>query len=301
MAAKLAIGKRLGEMAKAGCRWACQPIVPLLPDSLANRLPFLGRVCVHGPHGLRLRLHSYGPRGKDRIALKLARRGLAGYEEETTRVFLELARHAQTIIDIGANTGLFALLAAKSQPRCRVIAFEPVPFIFDMLARNVRLNELNNVQTIPLAVGDFVGETAFYVTNTHVGVPTDSSACRGFRNDVNELRLSATTLDAYLAHHPVDRLDLIKIDAEATELQVIRGAQEMLANHRPLVICEVLADVDQSELQAIFQSLNYRFYHIGPNGLEARDALHGSLAVDQRNHLLVPAEKVGNLSLAASR
>ena len=49
-------------------------ILPILPDALANRLPFLGRVCVHGPDNLRLRFHTYGSHGKDRIAIKLARR-----------------------------------------------------------------------------------------------------------------------------------------------------------------------------------------------------------------------------------
>ena len=132
----ISLSKRLGESIKAGCRFLCRPLLPILPDAVANRFPFLGRVCVQGPDNLRLRFHTYGPYGKDRIAVKLARRGLWGYEGETIRVFLALVQESQTIIDIGANTGLFALLAAGAKPSCRVWAFEPVPFIFDMLQAN---------------------------------------------------------------------------------------------------------------------------------------------------------------------
>src|SRR6266446_43756 len=129
-APKLSVAKKMGEAVKAGCRRLCGPILPILPDALANHLPFLGRVCVQGPDNIQLRFHTYGPYGKDRIAIKLARRGFWGYEGETIRVFLPLVQSAQTVIDIGANTGLFALLAAKANPYAKVWAFEPVPFIF---------------------------------------------------------------------------------------------------------------------------------------------------------------------------
>ena len=194
----ISLRKKMAESIKAGCRFLARPVTPLLPDALANRLPFLGRVCVQGPGDLRVRFHTYGPYGKDRIAIKLARRGLEGYEGETIRMFLAIVQNAHTVIDIGANTGLFALLVAKARPACRVWAFEPVPFIFDMLKANVRLNGLSNLEAVPAAVADFVGETPFYITRTNVGIPTDSSTCRGFPiAQVEEFRLPTITLDAF--------------------------------------------------------------------------------------------------------
>src|SRR5882724_5516429 len=97
-ASKQSLGKKMGETAKAGCRWLCQPILPVLPEALTNRLPFLGQVCVRGPGNLQLRFHTYGPYGKDRIAIKLARRGFWGYEGETTRILLPLAERAHGVI-----------------------------------------------------------------------------------------------------------------------------------------------------------------------------------------------------------
>lgn len=295
-APKLSVGKKMGEAVKAGCRMLCRPILPILPDALANRLPFLGRVCIHGPENLQVRFHTYGPYGKDRIAIKLARRGIFGYEGETIRMFLPLVRHVETMIDIGANTGLFALLAAKANASCRVWAFEPVPFIFEMLQENIRLNRLTNLEAIQAAASDATGETTFFVTHTSVGIPTDSSSCAGFRSDVEEIRLPTITLDEFVKRQHVFRLDLLKIDAEAAEAKVIRGARETLQQHRPFVICEVLEKVDHAFVQQTFASLAYQFFHIGPDRLERRPCLQGSLAVDQRNYLFVPVEKVSVLT-----
>jgi FkbM family methyltransferase len=288
----ISVRKRMGESIKAGCRFLCRPILPMMPDSLANRLPFLGRICVHGPNNLRLRFHTYGPHGKDRIAIKLARRGLWGYEGETIRVFLDLVKEARTVIDIGANTGLFALLAAKAKPTCRVWAFEPVPFIFDMLLKNIGLNQLDNLEPVSSAVSDFVGESTFYITRTNVGIPTDSSSCQGFRDQVEEFRLPTTTLDEFVSRQKIGRLDLLKIDAEAAESKVIRGALKTIERDRPYVICEVLENVDHSFVQQSFQSLQYQFYHITPETLERHASLQGSLNVEQRNYLFVPTEKM---------
>ena len=295
------MGKRLGESIKASCRFACRPFLPLLPDALTNRLPFLGRVCVQGPNNLQLRLHTYGPHGKDRIALKLARRGFDGYEGETVRLFLALVGDTRTVVDIGANTGLFALVAAKANARCQVWAFEPVPFIFDMLRKNIRLNQLDNLQAIPAAVSDFVGESTFYITRTSVGIPTDSSSCQGFRDQVEEYRLPTTTLDAFSNSRQMSRVDLLKIDAEATEAKVIRGALQTIQKDRPFIICEVLENIDHGYLEQSLRSLNYGFYHITPERLHRHAHLQGSLNVEQRNYLFVPAGKEAALAERCAR
>jgi len=291
----ISFGKRLGESIKAGCRFLCQPLLPILPDAVVNRLPFLGQVRVDGPDNLKLRMHSYGPHGKDRIAIKLARRGLWGYEGETTRLFLALVKEARNVIDIGANTGLFALLAGLVNPSCRVWAFEPVSFIHEMLQNNIRLNEATNINAIAMAVSDFVGETTFYITRTNVGIPTDSSACQGFRDQVDEHRVPTTTLDRFAQDTACAPIDVVKIDAESAEGKVVRGSLITIQQHRPFLICEVLDQVDHTFLQETFPPLDYRFYHITNEGLLRRDRLQGSLHVAQRNHLFAPAEKASLL------
>lgn len=294
-------GKRIGESLKTAARFVCRPVLGVVPAGVANALPFLGQVCVKGPDNLRLRFHTYGPHGKDRIAIKLARRGFWSYEGETTRIFLALAKEVKTVIDVGANTGLFALLAAQANHQARVWAFEPVPFIYDMLRANIQLNELANLEAVQAAVADFVGASTFYITRTSTGIPTDSSSCAGFRSDVEAIRLPTLTLDEHMRRQGIARLDLLKIDAEAAEAKVLRGGLQTIQRDRPFLICEVLENVDHAYLQDTMQGLGYLFYHITPDHLARHARLQGSLNVEQRNYLFVPAEAIGKLAAVCAK
>src|SRR5262249_58762655 len=147
-----AIWRRLAGRLKALCRFGARPILPILPASVANALPGLGRVHVRIPGcPRRMSLNTYGGAGKDRIALKLGRQGVFGYEPECMQVFLRLLANTRFFVDVGANTGLYALVAAIQDPARRVVAFEPVPEIHDMLRANIALNRLANLTAGALA------------------------------------------------------------------------------------------------------------------------------------------------------
>jgi FkbM family methyltransferase len=288
---RLPLKKRLNESLKGVCRFVCRPILPILPAPLTNRLPFLGRIEVQGPGNLRLRMQTHARAGKDRIAVKLGRGGFWAYEGETLRVFLALLRHGRVVVDVGANTGLFSLVAAKANPAVQVWAFEPVPFIADMLRGNIHLNGLTNVHLEPTVVAETVGDAPFFVTQTSVGIPTDSSSVAGFRPQVDEHRLPTTTLDAFMIQRRPESLDLLKIDTEAGETKVIQGARATLRHQRPIILCEILAWNDHAELQHTLGALAYQFFHILPNGLFRRSSFAPIQGKDTRNYLLVPAEK----------
>lgn len=279
--------KQISDAIKMVCRFLCRPLLPILPDRFINCFPFLGRVIVTGPDQLRVQFHTHSPYGKDRIAIKLARRGLDAYEGETIKVFMQLIKNATTIIDIGANTGLFTLLAARANPACKVIAFEPVPFIYEMLQKNIHLNDLRNISAVPLAVAASAGETTLYITKTSVGIPTDSSLCQGFREHVTEHRVKTISIDEYVQQQMLNKIDIIKIDVEAAEEQVFAGALATLKRDRPTLICEVLPDLDHRKWEAMLASLDYTFYHITPDGLVPHTNLLGSLDGQMRNYLFL--------------
>src|SRR5882757_2666549 len=73
-------------------------------------------------------------------------RGLDGFEPATVALFAALARQARAIVDVGANVGVFSLLAARLQPEARILAFEPQPVVAMSLARNVALSGTRKVE-----------------------------------------------------------------------------------------------------------------------------------------------------------
>jgi hypothetical protein len=88
----------------------------------------------------------------------------------------------------------------------------------------------------------------------------------------------------------------LKIDAEASESKVIRGAIQTLRQHRPFIICEVLENVDHRFVQDTLEGLGYLFFHIQPACLMRHPHLLGCLGVDQRNYLFTPVEKETTLA-----
>jgi FkbM family methyltransferase len=184
--------------------------------------------------------------------------GFAGYESGTPHFFFDRCRNARVVLDIGANVGYYSILAALSNPDAEIIAFEPVPQLYDRLVRNVELNQLGSrIKAMKLAVSDRCDEIPLYVPNN--GVLCESSILAGFRPDSMQLRAEATTVDSFLQSHGVGSVDLIKIDVEGAEHLVFEGMWKTLERMQSDIICEVLPGRFRAETEDRLASLGYRF------------------------------------------
>ncbi len=96
----------------------------VLPPAIWKRLPVEGIFSVVLPDG---RSFLYSATANDGIARALYWRGLEHWESESIPVFYRLARSARLVLDVGANTGFYTLLACAANDDCRVLSFEPVP------------------------------------------------------------------------------------------------------------------------------------------------------------------------------
>jgi len=126
-----------------------------------------------------------------------------------------------TFIDIGANQGLYTLIAARN-PRCQdVIAFEPVADSYEYLQDNLRINRAGNkVRTVNAAVSDVTGNTEIAVKPGHSGAASlRSTKAAWFTRTETIKTVNAEQLQTTLAG---TTNCIIKIDVEGHELTVIR-------------------------------------------------------------------------------
>lgn len=253
-----------------------------------TRLPVVGTFTTTGFDGCSVRLQSGG---RDSIASRLFWTGLEGFEPESLGPFYQLARNSQGVLDIGANTGIYALVGAAGNPGARVIAFEPVPEIFEYLSRNAELNGFAKLQVERLALGDGDGEIEFYVPAA-ITLATGGSAAAGFREAGQTLRVRCTTLDDYLHHHGDPQIDLVKMDTESTEPAVLDGATGTIARCRPAIVCEVLRGRTEAALQARLEPQHYLFLHMTDKGLVQRRSIRGDGTYEFKNFMFVPAERL---------
>ncbi len=226
--------------------------------------------------------------GSDHVASMLYWRGLDGWEPMTVGLLLELTSPGATVIDVGANTGLFSLLAARRHPGVRVHAIEPAPRVFERLQFNVALNGLPNVACHQLACGEVCGRVTLYVPAGEES-PMMASLVPGWSpGRVVEEGVACTTLDAFVESAGEGRVDVIKIDAEGSEDAILRGAERTIRVHRPFIFCEVL---DRGELaEAITATLtrhDYCFIALGGDRPRRCASVEGGSDADENHNYLV--------------
>ena len=138
---------------------------------------------------------------------------------------LALVDRADIIFDVGANVGVWSLLAAKRNPAASIHAFEPAPVTAAQLRRHVELNRAS-IKVVESAVGaDETARPFFAVTQGNTG----ASSFYG-EEGVVPLQVTVSTLDAYVRRENLARVDLLKVDAEGAEMLVFEGARELLSS-----------------------------------------------------------------------
>jgi FkbM family methyltransferase len=139
--------------------------------------------------------------------------------------FVSRIRPGATVWDVGANVGLYALPSARAcGPAGRVFAFEPIPRNADCLRRHLALNTLQNVEVVEAAVGRQTGR---------LRMVEGSSPSECHVDPAGALEVCAVGLDQWRMARGAPVPALVKIDVEGAEVDVLEGAQETLAGHRP--------------------------------------------------------------------
>lgn len=159
-------------------------------------------------------------------------------ENKELRDFLDEIKEDSVVYDVGANTGLYTLFAAKACPDGEMIAFEPYPPNLGLLKQDVARNQLQNVRVIDMALSDSVGSIEF-------SQPDEDDVGYGSSSiETNEsegtIEVPTTTGDQLIADGEIPAPNVVKIDVEGSEPLVLEGLETALsASSCRTVYCEV--------------------------------------------------------------
>lgn len=146
------------------------------------------------------------------------------FGEYETELVKNLVKPGMTVVDVGANIGYFTVIFAKLVGDTgKVYAFEPDPYNYDLLSRNIKLNNLSNVVLIPKALSNKSGKIKLFLDGTNLG--NMSFAAQNISDDGGEIDVETITLDDYLGGQ---KADFIKIDVQGAEGLVLSGAERTL-------------------------------------------------------------------------
>jgi FkbM family methyltransferase len=186
------------------------------------------------------------------------------YQQDVLIALKTLIRAGDTVFDIGGHHGLMAVISALATgAKGSVFTFEPNPGARRYLEQHLALNGVQNVTVEDVAITDGDGLRAFYIQEGDVSwnstiVPELSDSGRFGKS----ITVHTTSVDSYVER--TQRVpQVIKIDAEGSELLVLRGAEQTLRRHRPVLIMEFnpasahAAGFTVGDCVAFLESLSY--------------------------------------------
>jgi FkbM family methyltransferase len=182
-----------------------------------------------------------------------------------------------TVFDVGANEGLYAKGVWAVNTDAQVFAFEPHPETYSRLL--VHSSGLKNMTAINAACGsvagqfvlyDYAGSTGTGHASLHAGVIEGIHKGQSGQHVVDVI-----DLDTFATDHGISLIHLLKIDAEGHELEVLKGAENLLRENRIRAIqfefneMNVVSRVFFKDFSDLLP--NYRFYRMLRDGLVALD------------------------------
>jgi FkbM family methyltransferase len=257
-----------------------------------------GPITVIGetPEGIRLRCHL-----PDLIQMYIYAFGR--WEPDLTMYIRDRLKPGDTFIDVGANIGYFALLAARAVGETgSVVAIEAAPRIADELRHHVELNDAHNVRILNKAASDRDGTITIYAGPEHnIGLTTTQSG----RGLPAEAEINAHPLHALIEHDETMKTRMVKIDVEGGEPAVLAGMStwldgapqdvEILIELSPLWWDDRSRSVD--DVLAPFFERGFNLYtipnnywpwrYLWPNDVQKPQRHRGSLSANVKRHDIV--------------
>jgi FkbM family methyltransferase len=191
-----------------------------------------------------------------------------GYENfEYTKLFKKICTQSDVFFDIGANIGYYSVLFSVINPIGKTYSFEPATGPFHYLQKNCKSNQIKSIICEKLAIYNTEGQTEFLEVKNNkykylkynLAGEGNLGTKEGQREYIKNI-VHTTTLENYVHKNSIDKIDLIKIDTEGTEHLILQKAKSILDNLKPIVICEILFQKNELELEQIFTESNYEMY-----------------------------------------
>jgi len=220
-----------------------------------------------------------------------------GQDAGDLRFLWSALRPGDTFLDVGAFHGVYSVIAGKRVTNGgQVIAFEPSPRDRRRLQMHLRWNGIRRARVEPFAVSATASETSFFQVVS--GDPTRNGLKPPATEDsVAKITVKAVSLDQYVAERNIQRVDVMKLDVEGGELEVLRGAADMFARFRPILICEVLDETTSvwgykaREIISMLGDAGYLWFECGANGTLIPHEIRDDYPT-VKNYVAVPREKL---------
>jgi FkbM family methyltransferase len=149
-------------------------------------------------------------------------------------IFMRIVKKGHIVVDVGAFIGGYTYLFSELVGnKGKVYAFEPVPYLFNILRFHCSLFNLKNVLTENKAVADHEGYLKLILSEGNV----QDNRLAYTENTNKNVLINTTSLDKYFEKQSV-LPDIVKIDVQGADYKVIKGMMNLIKKKNLIIFCE---------------------------------------------------------------
>lgn len=187
-------------------------------------------------------------------------------EKDSVRFLLDQDLAGSTVLDIGANRGIYTYwMSKKVGEKGRVISFEPQPELGDFLLDLKKSFKLGNVEIQNKGLSDKEGK--FDIFRVSAGSGGARLAQKGEalpeNSPLHKVEVEVTTLDTFFQDKDIKELAFIKCDVEGHELSVFKGGEKILRKYMPTILFECgHEEARDGEIFSFLTGMGYKGFFI---------------------------------------
>ncbi|MEM2030860.1 MAG: FkbM family methyltransferase [Archaeoglobaceae archaeon] len=163
------------------------------------------------------------------------------------------------VFDVGAHFGFFSYYALQKGAK-KIYAFEPNPYVFEILKEHANIWDKEKIEPFCLALSSFEGEAILMIPKGKelYGWATINET----RTETEKRKIKTTTIDKFVEENNIEKVDFIKIDTEGYEREIIKGAKKTIRKFKPkMAISAYHLPDDKEKIPELVLSIrdDYRF------------------------------------------
>ena len=205
---------------------------------------------------------------KNCIISDCIRRGYR-WEEHHHDLAYKYLNSESIVVEIGSHIGTLTIILSKIAKK--VYAFEPLKQSFDILNKNILLNNCENVISNQKGVGEKIGKTKIgFISEGNCGATIlKGGSVDKYWDNKTDIDVDLVTLDSL----KLDRLDYLKIDVEGYEENVIKGGLKTIKKFKPVIVMECMEDYNLGSMISA-ETLKIRYKNILDLGYTYKNILY---------------------------
>ncbi len=185
------------------------------------------------------------------------------YEGKTLELWFKIIEKMKPseIYDVGANIGIFSLIASIASPSSLIRSFEPNFKTIKFLKNNVQLNNFGNIQINEFALSNKNSKQRFFNYGENSSPGLSSVNHKNIDKNLDSVLLDVIDMIDF-RKKTNSKIDIIKLDIERAELSLLTHSRGIIIEDRPIIFLEILDKDDYIKFDALFYDLSYKFIKI---------------------------------------